>query len=102
MSFWAAGYVSVMNALPLKNRREPSEIIDDLITDHGFLRVIWALAGRLIKRSRPPDAIIQKPRAYDPRIDVLSDHLRRDLGLPPEGPPKAHVDLTAWAHRDLF
>lgn len=91
-----------MNALPLKNRREPSEIIDDLIADHGFVRVIWALVGGVGRRSRPPDRIYTDEIIDTPRIDLLSDHLRRDLGLPPEGAPKACVDLSIWARRDLF
>jgi hypothetical protein len=96
------GDVRLMNALPLKNRREPSEIIDDLIEDYGVRRVALAILSRIHKRSRPPDGVVRDRQVMEPRIDVLSDHLRRDLGLPPEGPPKAHVDLAIWARRDFF
>jgi hypothetical protein len=102
MPFCASGQVSVMNALPIKNRRQPGEVIDDLIDDYGFRRVVLAIAARIIKRSRPPDGLIRSDTIDAPRINVISDHIRRDLGLPPEGPPRAHVDLSIWARRDLF
>ena len=86
-----------MNALPVKDRKFPSEIIDELIADYGFRKVALALVKRIMPRSRPPDA-----RRAVPKVGVMSDHLRRDLGLPPEDKPLAYVDLSVWARRDLF
>jgi hypothetical protein len=53
-----------------------NDLLDDLIADHGAMRVLRALAMRLVARS------VRRPRA-----DHLSEHLRRDVGLPPGHPP---------------
>ncbi|MCK0142615.1 hypothetical protein [Aliiroseovarius sp. F20344] len=53
-----------------------NDLLDDLIADHGTLRVLRALALR-----------IMSGRTRRPQVDHLSDHLRRDVGLPPSHPP---------------
>lgn len=51
-------------------------LLDDLIADHGTFRVLRVLIARLVIRQ------IRRPRA-----EHLSNHLRRDVGLPPGHPP---------------
>lgn len=53
-----------------------NDLLDDLIKDHGTMRVLRALVARLLARQ------VRRPVA-----DHLSDHLRRDIGLPPGHPP---------------
>lgn len=53
-----------------------NELLDDLIADHGAMRVLRAIAMRLVTR-----------RGQRPRAEHLSEHLRRDVGLPPGHPP---------------
>ncbi|SPF77385.1 hypothetical protein ALP8811_02412 [Aliiroseovarius pelagivivens] len=53
-----------------------NELLDDLIANHGAIRVVRALAMRLVSQ-----------RVRRPQADNLSDHLRRDVGLPPGHPP---------------
>ncbi|WP_371171246.1 hypothetical protein [Aliiroseovarius sp. 2305UL8-7] len=55
-----------------------TDLIDDLVTRHGAWRVVRVLAANLLLRAhRRPDAA------------QLTDHLRRDVGLPPSHPPPA-------------
>ncbi|GHF00812.1 hypothetical protein GCM10016455_22300 [Aliiroseovarius zhejiangensis] len=53
-----------------------NDLIDDLVARHGMWRVVRVLIAR-----------IASPRARRPLTDNLSDHLRRDIGLPPSHPP---------------
>ena len=50
--------------------------IDATIAQHGALRVLYHAIGALftLPPSRPPPT----------RLSELDDHLRRDIGLPPE------------------
>ncbi|PTX54142.1 hypothetical protein C8N43_2949 [Litoreibacter ponti] len=79
-----------MNALPLKSPdtlgTTLNDTLDDLIADHGLRPVLLGLLARIAKRTRPPD------HKYE-RLDLLDDHMRADLGLPPAEPHKAKVDL---------
>ncbi len=85
----SVGLLNKMNALPLKPQVTPHGEIDRLIADYGLRRILLALAGRLFRRSRPPD----KPKSRG-RVDVIPPYLRKDLGLPPEPPPRIMIDLT--------
>jgi hypothetical protein len=58
-----------------------NELLDALIADHGAMRVLRALAMRLVSRKTRPT-----------RADHLSEHLRRDVGLPPGHPPPTFRD----------
>ncbi len=91
-----------MNAYPLKNGRTPGEVIDDLIADYGFRKVLFALAGRIIKRTRPPDTL-PAPRLADQRgVDRLDDHVRRDIGLPPKERPNPLFLTQVYNSRDFL
>lgn len=84
-----------MNALPLKPDTNVKDTLDALIDDHGLRPVLLSLLARITKRTRPPDRKVG-PRGKDaPRLDLLNDHLRADLGLPPAPPSRAHIDLHA-------
>ncbi|MEP3347942.1 MAG: hypothetical protein ABJN34_02935 [Litoreibacter sp.] len=84
-----------MNALPIEPNTPLKDTLDDLISDYGLRHVVLALLSRLAKRTRPPDTKVEL-RAKDVRqLDLLSDHLRADLGLPPASPCRTYVDLHA-------
>ncbi len=51
------------------------DLINDLVTEYGAGRVTRVLLANLLVRLRRP------------RADTLSNHLRRDMGLPPHDPP---------------
>ena len=54
----------------------PHALIDAAIAAHGAGAVLRrALRALLATRREPPD------------VAALGDHLRRDIGLPPAGPP---------------
>ncbi len=84
-----------MNALPLDNSHTPRDVIDDLIANFGFRRVFLAVLARMFKRSRPPDALEFKGLYSHSNADVLCDHLRKDIGLPPNTKRKLEIDLIA-------
>ncbi|SFR43022.1 hypothetical protein [Litoreibacter janthinus] len=89
-----------MNALPLEPRPVLTDTLDELINDHGLHRVVLTLLGRLAKRTRPPDIKVGPKAADVPGLDLLNDHLRADLGLPPAAPNRAMVELEAlWGRR---
>ncbi|SMR81753.1 hypothetical protein SAMN04488030_2174 [Aliiroseovarius halocynthiae] len=58
-----------------------NDLLDELIAVHGAMRVLRALAMRLVTR-----------RARHYPLDHVSDHLRRDVGLPPGHPPPSFRD----------
>ncbi len=59
-----------------------------VIAEHGAWRVLWAALSALVT-VRP---------TQEGTFDRLSDHLRRDIGLPPRGSPlpEAPVDPLRW------
>ena len=84
-----------MNALPLDTNHTPREVIDDLVANFGFRRVLLAVLTQVFKRSQPPDAgPFPRLEAQD-GVDGLSDHLRKDLGLPPNANRRLDVDLIS-------
>jgi len=84
-----------MNALPLNTPHTPREVIDDLIANFGFRRVFLAILSRMVRRSRPPDTAPFPELARQAKVDGLSDHLRRDLGLPPNNNRRIEIDLIS-------
>lgn len=66
-----------MNAVKFRPGRDIRVPMDDLIRNHGIIRVTVELIRAVFRfrKSRPPPF-----RASD-----FSDHLRRDIGLPPRG-----------------
>jgi len=90
-----------MNALPIEPNTSLKDTLEDLISDYGLRHVVLALLSRLAKRTRPPDIKVG-PKVKDaPQLDLLNDHLRADLGLPPAERNKAYVDLHALWNRPL-
>ena len=72
-----------MTALPLKTTNSPHAAIDDLIADFGIRPVLIAFVARLFRRK--PQIVPNVPETgRPPRVDGLNNHLRADLGLPPE------------------
>lgn len=94
----AAGQMTDMNALPIKNRPHLSEMVDDLIADFGARRVLLALVARLIKRTRPPDTRPGRATGQDlaaqAGVELLDDRVRADIGLPPKR-ERPNIDLLA-------
>jgi hypothetical protein len=91
-----------MNALPLKPRVSLRDAIDQLIIDYGFRSVILAIAGRVLKRSRPPDSALMPDLKKQPGIDVLDNRMREDIGLPPLSTQRSLIELGFMVRRDLF
>lgn len=67
----------------------PQGEIDKLIADYGLRKILLVLAARLIRRLRPPDNKKQPAGG-----DTIPNYLRKDLGLPPEPPPRLVIDLV--------
>lgn len=88
-----------MNAYPLKPGTQVKDTLDALIADHGLRPVLLTLLSRLTKRTRPPDTGVGLKATDVPKLDLLNDHLRADLGLPPAPSKRAYVDLHALWHR---
>lgn len=57
--------------------------IEALIVEYGAWRVLFKTVRALLSRVRPPPSPKQE--------SVLSEHIRRDIGLPPE-PPSSIID----------
>lgn len=71
------GEAITMSPLSPSAPRPSRDIIDRAIARHGAGRVLLAAALSLLRpRSRPPD------------LGALSDHLRRDIGLPARDAPR--------------
>lgn len=63
-----------MNAIILRDTTRPARAIEALVAWHGF----WPVARALLAQAlRAPVGTGE---------DRLSDHMRRDIGLPPLGP----------------
>jgi hypothetical protein len=64
--------------------------------------VVLALAGKLVKRTRPPDSTAGPLDPDQPELANLPDHVRADIGLPARERKPDHI-LTARAmQRDIF
>lgn len=83
-------FVSKMNALRLKTQVLPHVAVDQLIADHGLVRVALAILIRTFRRSLP----VNKQPPVKLRHYHLNAHMRRDIGLPPEPPPSVLADLS--------
>ncbi len=81
-----------MNALPLKNPTPLAEVVDDLVANFGLRRVLLAVAARLFRNQHPPDSLSFPKLGRQPGVETLSDHLRQDLGLPPDMHHRIHID----------
>lgn len=68
-----------MNATPLLPDSRPKAVLQDLIDQHGRLTVLALALTTLLRPARKP-AVLSDAQ--------LTDHLRRDLGLTPVGPPQ--------------
>ncbi|MEO0929286.1 MAG: hypothetical protein AAFY14_01360 [Pseudomonadota bacterium] len=81
-----------MNALPLKGPQPLADVVDDLVANFGLRRVVLAVAARLFRKQHPPDSASFPMLGRQRGVDTLSDHLRQDLGLPPDIHHKIHID----------
>ena len=61
-----------MNAIRYEDHHPPSKVIEKLIAEHGFRRTLMAVLSFAVR-----------PRLRYRSPDVLSDHMRRDIGLEP-------------------
>lgn len=58
-----------------------------VIAEHGAARVFWAALIALLKVRKETGAT----------LDLLSDHIRKDVGLPPRvAPPKRQTMPVRW------
>jgi len=88
-----------MNALHVKPGVSLKHTLDELIADHGLRSVLLALLGRITKRTRPPDISVGPAAKDAPGLDLLNDHLRADLGLPPALPKRSFPELHGLSDR---
>ena len=80
----AAGMSVQMNMqLYAQENRPPTVTIEQLIEDHGALRTLAAFVRAVIRRNRARGLYVYE----------LSDHVRRDVGLPPEMAHRNYWDL---------
>ncbi|UWQ11402.1 hypothetical protein K3X41_01475 [Aliiroseovarius crassostreae] len=77
-----AGHKTMMDSNFHTGAIRLQDLIDDLVTEHGAGRVTRVLVANLLARLR------KRPRGQE-----LSNHLRRDVGLPPHDPPPGFRDL---------
>jgi hypothetical protein len=73
-----------MNALPVSDDFPLVETVERLIERHGPRRLLMAVLGRLVRRRT------ERPARFPGH---LSDHMRRDIGMPPEAYHRRHWDL---------
>ena len=81
-----------MNALPLKSPEPLNAVVDELVASFGLRRVVMAVAARLFRKQHPPDRRPFAVAGRRPAADYLSDHLRKDMGLPPDNYGKVQID----------
>lgn len=91
-----------MNALPLDNSHNPREVVADLVASFGFRRVLLAVLSQVFRRTRPPDPESFPELRKQPGLDTLSNHLRKDLGLPPDNSRTIHIDPVTIKRTELF
>ncbi len=63
----------------------PRHDIEILVSRHGLWRVLRALAGVMVRPKRRRPAL--------PEAHKLSKHLRRDIGIAHDPPPRRYWDL---------
>ena len=68
-----------MTAIILRDTTRPARAIEALVAWHGF----WPVARALLAQAWQP-----RQPAWTGE-DRLSDHMRRDIGLPPGAPPSS-------------
>ncbi len=76
--------------------------MDKLVADFGTRKVFLAVLARVFRRTRPPDSKTFEKLGDQPGIDQLSEHLRRDLGLPPDHHRQVKIDLIELNRRDFY
>lgn len=73
-----------MNAELNRDFAAPSEVLRNLVAEHGRVRVVLALAGLLARRSRPRRQLLEGD---------IPDRMRRDIGLEPLPRMRNYWDL---------
>ena len=76
-----------MNAIILRDTTRPSRAVEALVAWHGF----WPVARALLAQALRPRARLRTDNGR------LSDHMRRDIGLPPLGPRP--LDVLGQLHK---
>ena len=71
-----------MNALAKNDETTPTVALKHLVDQHGVLAVLRGLA-----------AVLMPKRREVVRLDDLTPHLRRDMGLPPIDSPRKYWEL---------
>ena len=82
MAHGAADLCDQMNAIVNNDETAPSVALRLLVDQHGVWAVLRALAAALL----PPAREVV-------RLDDLSPHMRRDMGLPPVEVPRKYWEL---------
>lgn len=75
-------YVNKMNALANSDETTPSVAVKLLVDQHGLWAVFTAVMATLLPKRRE---VV--------RLDDLTPHLRRDMGLPPIEQPRKYWEL---------
>lgn len=98
----AYGKVTAMNSVPVKHHDTPQVVLENLIADVGLKTVVFALIGRVFAFRKGADTAENLTLAKQPGVEYLSDHLRKDLGLPPCENQQFFVDPLTISRRNLF
>lgn len=91
---------NMTNVIHFHRGRASDTHLRDIIATNGPFRVLRLAAMALIRPApRPPDA--RRRRTTLLAGTGMSDHLRRDLGLPPAGQRPGPLDRMPW-ERDPY
>lgn len=91
-----------MTSLPIKKTQSPHAVIDGLIADFGLKSVLLAIAGRILRGRKTTDSADFPGLIHQRGVDQLSDHLRRDMGLPHDIGRKITIDPIVSMRGDFF
>ncbi|SFR34302.1 hypothetical protein SAMN04488005_0632 [Yoonia tamlensis] len=86
-----------MNATPVKEQSFLKEAIDELVATFGAKKVLIEVTARLFRKIHPPDTA----RPTDVQVYGMSDHIRKDIGLPlhADGPQQINPVVVHMLNR---
>lgn len=86
-----------MNTTPVKEQILLNETIDELFASFGAKKVLFEVTARLFRKFHPPDTV----KTTDLQVSGMSDHMRKDMGLPPhaDGPPHTNPAVMHMLNR---
>jgi len=91
-----------MNSVPVKHYENPRDVLDNLIADVGLKTVVLTLLSRVLKLHKAGNTVNAPELAKQPGVDQLSDHLRQDMGLPPNEKRNLIIDPVTINRHNFF